>query len=674
MSLGDAWVDVHANTRPFKREVDDDLRRAGHDADAIVDQVGKDWGTRMSRSMSEEIRDSVPELGRAVERETEHVRVKVRWQYDYDRNGILKGARKIVTEIEDAVSKGFNDAVTRRGGLFDSLSSGIRDAVGAGFNVSGKSPLIVLLIPLIGAITGLIVGAIQAANSLVAVLVTVPALIGSIALQAGVLYAVFSGLAKPIQAAFAAKNVAEFNAAIKGLSPAAQGFVRSLLPVRDLFRDLKSIAQSAFFTAFGNSISKVVNALGPLLRGGFSVVATALGNLFAQLANFFASPVFVKFVQDIIPATLIWLQRFGPSFVSFLTALILMANVATPFLVDLGTMLSGTFTYLAGVLTDLVKSGDFKDWLISMRATFHSVMEFVGQAIRFIAVFLAQLDKAGGRKIIDELANDIEMLANFLASPVGQRAMEGLVDAVIMAIHITTGLIEAVFLLLAAFRAVEEFFRAIPVFLSAAGKAIGSFFEWIGGKILGFFRMVGGAIMDGVHAVGEFFSNLVRSVKEHFAKVIDTVKGIPDLIVSAVGNLGKLLYDKGRSIISGLIDGIKSMWGDLVAKLHDVAGLIGGFFGNSPAKYGPLSGDGWTERRGRRLVRALNDGIRAESQATMHSVMSSAVSNINVGAVNLNFSGARPTEEDARKLGAAAAGALTSQMAARDTRLAIRSA
>jgi hypothetical protein len=76
-----------------------------------------------------------------------------------------------------------------------------------------------------------------------------------------------------------------------------------------------------------------------------------------------------------------------------------------------------------------------------------------------------------------------------------------------------------------------------------------------------------------------------------------------------------MLYGAGKKIIQGLIDGIGDMIGKLKDKIGDVIGVIGRFLPGSPAKEGPLSGQGYVKIRGQHLTEDFAVGI--ESQAKM---------------------------------------------------------
>lgn len=67
-------------------------------------------------------------------------------------------------------------------------------------------------------------------------------------------------------------------------------------------------------------------------------------------------------------------------------------------------------------------------------------------------------------------------------------------------------------------------------------------------------------------------------------KVATTISGLRGKIVSAVGNLRGLLYNAGREVISGLIDGVQSKVGELIGALGKITSLI-------PKNKGPIAKD-----------------------------------------------------------------------------------
>lgn len=143
---------------------------------------------------------------------------------------------------------------------------------------------------------------------------------------------------------------------------------------------------------------------------------------------------------------------------------------------------------------------------------------------------------------------------------------------------------------------------AIALWLWNAWKA---YMDFIIGAVVG----VATAIGDFVGTVVGWFTGLATSVGMKIGTMISFVTSIPGKITAAIGNLGNLLKDAGSKIIQGLIDGIDAMIQKLKNKIGSVAGAIKDFFPSSPAKVGPLSGDGDPERSGMRIVDRLADGV-----------------------------------------------------------------
>ena len=67
---------------------------------------------------------------------------------------------------------------------------------------------------------------------------------------------------------------------------------------------------------------------------------------------------------------------------------------------------------------------------------------------------------------------------------------------------------------------------------------------------------------------------IVSAIKTRIASIVSTVRGLPGRILSALGNLGRLLYDAGAQIISGLIQGIEDKLSALWGKVSSIAGKI----------------------------------------------------------------------------------------------------
>jgi phage-related protein len=65
------------------------------------------------------------------------------------------------------------------------------------------------------------------------------------------------------------------------------------------------------------------------------------------------------------------------------------------------------------------------------------------------------------------------------------------------------------------------------------------------------------------------FDQAKSAVSGALSGIVGFVKGLPGQIVKALGNLGRTLYDTGRSLIEGFVNGIRDMAGSIVSTLKN---------------------------------------------------------------------------------------------------------
>lgn len=109
--------------------------------------------------------------------------------------------------------------------------------------------------------------------------------------------------------------------------------------------------------------------------------------------------------------------------------------------------------------------------------------------------------------------------------------------------------------------------------------------------------------------VAAFFSQLYTSVVQKLTDLRNWVSGLPGRIMSALGDLGSLLYNAGAKVIQGLIDGIASKFQRLKDKIAEGVQLIRDHLPFSPAKMGPLSGGGSPQIAGAKIAEMIAAGL-----------------------------------------------------------------
>lgn len=122
------------------------------------------------------------------------------------------------------------------------------------------------------------------------------------------------------------------------------------------------------------------------------------------------------------------------------------------------------------------------------------------------------------------------------------------------------------------------------------------------------------------------WDGITSAVKAGAERALSFVRSLPGRAADALGNLGSYLYDKGRELIQGMIDGIKSMIGAVGDAIGGVADTVKGFLPGSPVKEGPLRS--WNNGgAGKRLMDLLAGGITASEQKVADA-MSSALDKV----------------------------------------------
>lgn len=160
------------------------------------------------------------------------------------------------------------------------------------------------------------------------------------------------------------------------------------------------------------------------------------------------------------------------------------------------------------------------------------------------------------------------------------------------------------------------YFTTTLNFWTGVWDAVSSFFmnAWNGivGFIVPIVMNVVSAIRGPVQAIASWWDSTWSGISSTLSTIWNTMVGIVSGAVGQIGstistiytnvtnvfsNVGRWLFNSGRALIQGFIDGITGMIGAVGDAVNGVIDWARGFFPNSPAKRGPLSGSGWTKLR-----------------------------------------------------------------------------
>ena len=622
---GEAVGEVVANLRISDDFVVADTEKALHEAGAASEpkraakDIGEEWGRVSSESFGRRLGREGPTIARELEQGLRGRRIRLP---DIDGNETgRRWSRSLGTGLATAVAGS---------SFFNNIGRTISDAIGAGFNVSGRSPLITLILPIIGAIVALVLAAVHGLHALIALLYAVPNILFAIGVQAGVLLLVFQGVGQAITAAFQAKNAQELKEALKGLNPQLAYFVKTLLPIKDIFKNLQGIAQTNFFGAFdfggSNPIIDLLKGLTSLPRV-IAQVANQFGYLFRSIFEFFASPLFNQFFRKMGDSIVRFLKGFETGLGNLLLGLTNFGVALIPFADKVGAGFNDMLSTIGGWLTKLSNDKDFLAWLDRAIGVLGLLLDLGYAIVQFFMTLAQVLDETGtGDQLLIQLKEFIQILSFLMQTEGGKKAIEGLVHAALILTAAFVGLVIIVGFVLASLESFFEWLRytAWP-WLEENVPKIGAIFLALIDNIFGIVGKIFTLFPQLLIWIG---TKIAEGLKWLWDKIVEFFKSIPTSILRIASGWGSLLFEAGKNIIQGLINGIKERASGIGNVISGVVSKIVSFFPHSPAKEGPMSGQGDPYYSGQAIVGRLSAGI-ASMDPLAGSVTADVMNSIN---------------------------------------------
>jgi TP901 family phage tail tape measure protein len=151
------------------------------------------------------------------------------------------------------------------------------------------------------------------------------------------------------------------------------------------------------------------------------------------------------------------------------------------------------------------------------------------------------------------------------------------------------------------------------------------------------------------------FHEWVQEAEEELERLWSDVQHFASEIVSTIENLGSRLFSAGAHIIEMLAHGIMSAIGAVTSAIGNIGSEIMSHLPFSPAKKGPLSGQGDPVLRGQEIVRRLAQGMAAEG-ALPAQALDQALARLRSGNGQLALTGALTATGAAGAAGAGAQG------------------
>jgi phage-related protein len=412
-------------------------------------------------------------------------------------------------------------------------------------------------------------------------------------------------------------------AAFQALGPPVTALVQALAGA--LMPVLPQIAQA--FATLAPTIGKIAGVvgqvLGPLLAGllpviGQLVVAlgeglnAALTAVLPALEKYGAT--FSKLAAEMLPELIPLMTQLGRVFVELAPLIGAVANVLVGVLVPLMEAFSPAILLAVGAMTGLVSVfATVIGWISNLVAKFltlNNILNIVQSLVAGIAALWQWLyNVLIGNSIIPDMINGI--LSWFRIAVSGAQAIwSGLMGILSGIWNAIAGVASAVW---------NGIVNTIRNAVNLARAAI-----------------QGLSALPGM--VGGFFRAMASAASSAIGSLIAVARSIPGQVLGALGNLGSLLYNSGRAIIQGLVDGIRSMIGAVSSAVSSAMSAARNLLPFSPAKEGPFSGRGWTLYSGRSMMTDLAKGL-LQGRGAVQAALSGTLAGLNTG-IGVGVSGA----------------------------------
>lgn len=437
--LGRAYIEVHADTRPFGKEM---LAEAAA-ISKLAEAEAKKSGTRIGRN-----------LGDGIERESRSIGPRIASSFFgfFERHFTRIGRRRSLlgslapslttsaakvgisvgtemgTSMASSVAKGF---VGGMGAISDAVSGFVRSIGSSVGNVGSNGPFALILggliIAGIPAIIGAVIALASALSGLLYIVLLLPGAIAGLVAAIAPIVVAFNGFGEAVSAVLS-KDPKKIAAAFKDLAPAARTVARQVAPLVQMFKGLSKIAQQNFFARLIGTFPKLTAALAPIFNRGFATAAAAAGQFAASLISLGTNPQVQKFFSASFTFASDLFKVLGPPMLNFITSLAALSTATFPTLLKLFGMFGGVLNKFAEWIQRSIKNGDFDRFMDKMLLALDNVDRLLKSGWNLIKALLGGPDQQqDAQQFFDQLIATLDGLTTFFRSPDGQKSITGLI-------------------------------------------------------------------------------------------------------------------------------------------------------------------------------------------------------------------------------------------------------
>lgn len=485
-TLGEAFIEVHADTRPFAKEVRAEIKAILRSIDAQVtvegrrigghlgDGIGQglnESGDEAALSFGQRLRARMRKIGQEAGQEfsnsfnrlatSNFILFRVLGSLAQRMGALFTTLRRVGGEIfgfgkallvankamlqlgfqgikallgfSNNLSGALGSASSAGAQLAGSLGSLATSALSGGIGLAAMAAAAVLLTSVLAALTAVVIVALAPFASLLNLALLIP---GALAVILGIvapLAIALHNLSDVLGLVFE-KDPDKFAKGFAKLSPVMRELTTSLRSLVPLFTMIQNTVQRNFLGPIIKTLAPTLRKIGPSLAKGLGIAAGAMGTFVASALKLLSTPAFTKFIDKLFPSIARIIDTLGPPMLSLLTSLAIVATASLPTIELLIGKLGGFIESFAKWLADSVADGSFQRFLDTALASLDSIWALVVSLILLFAEMFTQTDE-GGKKFLDKITEAVNKFTAWLKSPDGKRALQ---DAVILALAFAT--------------------------------------------------------------------------------------------------------------------------------------------------------------------------------------------------------------------------------------------
>ena len=366
----------------------------------------------------------------------------------------------------------------------------------------------------------------------------------------------------------------------------------------------------------GNGIVSLIGALVPIISSQLPVFVQAIGNMLTQIGAIL--PSLAQNIANALPALFQAVSNALPQMVGSLTQGIvnLVEGVIKVLPIMVPTLVQGVVQLLNGLINAIPQF--IQAVLPMIPAIIQGISDTITTTLPVLiqgVLSLIQALVANLPTIIQSLVDAMPMIINTLVNAIVSNLpllIQGAVDLVL-------GLVQALPQIIIAL------VNAMPMVLDTLGKAILDNFPKIIAAFGNGFITLAASLPRLIGVVLGAIPGILASLAGAFAslgvRIISNIADIPGRIIGLFAGAGSWLINAGKSILNGLLDGLKSAW-------KGVTDFIGGIGDWIVQHKGPPAYDKiLLVQNGKLIMQGLNKGL-TDGFASVQSFISAANSQL----------------------------------------------